>query len=70
MEAGLTPLDALRGATVHAADLLGWSRKVGRLARGYDADVVVVDANPLEDGGALERVKLVVAQGVVVRNEL
>lgn len=70
VEAGLKPLDALRGATTHAAELLGWSKKVGRLARGYHADLVVVDANPLQDGGALERIKLVVAQGVVARNEL
>jgi imidazolonepropionase-like amidohydrolase len=70
VEAGLSPLDALRGATTHAARLLGWSRKVGRLARGYYADVVVADGNPLEDGAALERIKLVVAQGTVVRNDL
>ncbi|MFC7490205.1 MULTISPECIES: amidohydrolase family protein [unclassified Knoellia] len=70
VEAGLTPLDALRGATVNAAELIGWSKRVGRLAPGYHADVVVVDGNPLEDGSALERVKLVVAQGAVVRNEL
>lgn len=70
VEAGLTPLDALRGATTHAADLLGWSKKVGRLAAGYAADLVVSDSNPLEDGGALENLKLVVAQGAVVRNDL
>ncbi|HSF98041.1 MAG TPA: amidohydrolase family protein [Ornithinibacter sp.] len=70
VEAGLTPLDALRGATTHAAELLGWSTRVGRLAPGYHADLVVADSNPLEDGGALESLELVVAQGTVVRNDL
>ena len=38
--------------------------------RGYHADLVVVDGNPLQDPAALERVKLVVAQGAVARQEL
>jgi imidazolonepropionase-like amidohydrolase len=66
--AGLSPLEGLRAATTHAAKLLGWSSRVGRLARGAAADVLVVDANPLEDGSALEQVRTVVAQGLVVRN--
>lgn len=70
VEAGLTPLDALRAATTNAARLLGWSKEAGRLATGGFADAVVVRSNPLEDGSALERVAVVVAQGVVVRNDL
>jgi imidazolonepropionase-like amidohydrolase len=70
VEAGLSPLDALRGATTHAAALIGWSKKVGRLAPGYHADLVVADSNPIEDGGALESLRLVVAQGAVVRSDL
>jgi imidazolonepropionase-like amidohydrolase len=68
-EAGLTPLEALQSATVHAARLLGQD-DVGRLVRGSLADVVVVDADPLTDASALEKVRVVVAQGAVVRNEL
>ena len=49
--------------------LLGWSKKVGRLARGYAADVVAADGSPLQDSNALERLQLVVAQGAVVRND-
>ena len=67
VEAGLRPLDALRAATTSAARLLGWSRQVGRLVPGALGDLIVVDGNPLDDGGACERVKVVVAQGVVVR---
>ncbi|MGW5238476.1 amidohydrolase family protein [Monashia sp. NPDC004114] len=69
VEAGLTPLDALRAATTSAARLLGWSREAGRLVPGGFADLVVIDANPLEQGDACEQVKVVVAQGAVVRQD-
>ncbi|MCU1567783.1 MAG: amidohydrolase [Pseudarthrobacter sp.] len=68
-EAGLSPLEALQSATVHAARLIG-QEDVGRLVRGSLADVVVVDADPLADASALEKVHVVVAQGAVVRNGL
>ena len=68
-EAGLSPLEALQSATVHAARLLGQD-DVGRLVRGSLADVVVVDADPLADASALEKVRVVVAQGALVRNGL
>lgn len=66
VEAGLSPLDALRGATTHAARLVGRSNSVGRLARGYAADALVVDGNPLEDPSSLTRISTIVAQGEVV----
>lgn len=69
-QAGVPALDALRGATTTAAQLLGWEGRLGRLEPGYLADLVVVDSNPLDDLSALERVQLVVAQGVVARDEL
>ena len=69
-EAGLSPLEALRSATVHAARLLGLGDDGGRLVRGGFADAIVVDADPLADAAALERVSVVVAQGAVVRNGL
>ncbi|KRB45984.1 amidohydrolase family protein [Terrabacter sp. Root181] len=69
VEAGLTPLDALRAATTSAARLLGWSRQGGRLVPGGFGDLLVVDGNPIDDGGAVERVRVVVAQGAVVRQD-
>jgi imidazolonepropionase-like amidohydrolase len=69
VEAGLTPLDALRAATTNAARLLGWSRQAGRLLPGGFADLVVLGANPLDEGTACEQVKVVVAQGAVVRDD-
>ena len=70
VEAGLSPLDALRAATVNAAALLGWSEDAGRLVRGSFADAVIVDSDPLTSGSALEGIRAVVAQGVLVRNDL
>ena len=69
-EAGLSPLEALRAATTYAARLLGWEGRAGRFAPGAFADAVVVDADPLGDGTALEKVRTVVAQGTIVRNGL
>jgi imidazolonepropionase-like amidohydrolase len=48
---GLTPAQALDASTVNAADLLGLD-DVGRVEKGYRADLVVLDANPLDDVSA------------------
>jgi imidazolonepropionase-like amidohydrolase len=66
---GLTPLQAIQAATVNAADLLGWSGKVGSLEPGAWADIVAVDGDPLKDVTILERVKFVMKGGEVVKNE-
>ena len=66
---GLTPLQAIQAATVNAADLLGWSGKVGTLEPGAWADIVAVDGDPLKDVTTLERVKFVMKGGEVVKNE-
>jgi imidazolonepropionase-like amidohydrolase len=66
VEIGLSPPEALRSATVHAAELLGWQDRVGALEPGLLADVVAVRGNPLEDVGAVERIALVMKGGEVV----
>ena len=66
---GLTPLQAIQAATVNAADLLGWSGKVGSLEPGAWADIVAVDGDPVKDVTTLERVKFVMKGGEVVKNE-
>jgi imidazolonepropionase-like amidohydrolase len=67
---GLTPLQAIQSATVSAADLLGWSDRVGSIEPGKLADVIAVEGNPLSDVTALEQVKFVMKGGEVVKSEL
>jgi imidazolonepropionase-like amidohydrolase len=64
---GMTPLEAIRCETVNAAELLGWSDRVGAIEAGKLADLVAVDGDPLADISALERVKLVMKGGTVVK---
>ena len=66
---GLTPLQAIQAATVNAADLLGWSGKVGTLEPGAWADIIAVEGDPVKDVTTLERVRFVMKGGEVVRNE-
>ena len=66
---GLTPLQAIQASTINAADLLGWSGKVGTLEPGAWADIVAVEGDPLKDVTTLERVKFVMKGGGVVRND-
>lgn len=66
---GLSPLQSIQAATVNAADLLGWSGKVGDLETGAWADIIAVDGDPLQDVTALEHVKFVMKGGAVVKNE-
>jgi imidazolonepropionase-like amidohydrolase len=66
---GLTPLEAIQAATINAADLLGWSDKVGALEPGKWADMIAVNGDPLSDVTTLEQVKFVMKGGEVVKNE-
>lgn len=67
VEAGLSRAAALRSATINPGDLfsrcLGETVKVGRLAPGYEADLLLVDGNPLEDISALREVGGVMLDG-------
>jgi imidazolonepropionase-like amidohydrolase len=70
VEWGMKPIDAIQAATIKAADLLGWSEKVGALEPGHYADVIAVPRDPTADVRALESVKFVMKGGAVVRNDL
>jgi imidazolonepropionase-like amidohydrolase len=67
---GLTPMQAIQSATVNAADLLGWSDRVGSVEPGKFADLVAVESDPLKDITSLEHVQFVMKGGEVVKNEL
>jgi len=64
---GMTPLGAIQAATINAADLLGWSDRVGSIEPGHFADLVAVEGDPLQDVTVLERVKVVMKGGEVVK---
>ncbi len=67
VKAGMTPAQALSAATVNGASLLGQSKKLGRIATGYYADIVAVDGNPLRDiTVVLDHVMWVMKGGAVV----
>jgi len=63
---GMSPLEAIRSATVVAAECLGWADRVGSLAPGRFADLVAVEGDPLADISVLERPTVVVKGGDVV----
>lgn len=66
---GLTPMQAIQAATVNAADLLGWSDRVGKIAPGLYADLIAVDGDPLQDITTLERVRFVMKAGRVYKGK-
>ena len=61
--AGLTPYDALRAATANAAEFLGEGKRRGTVAAGQDADLVLLDTNPLVDIGNSRRIAGVMLRG-------
>ena len=63
---GQTPLEAIRSATLHAAELMGWSDRIGRVDRGLYADLVAVPGDPTRDVRLLEDVPFVMKGGEVV----
>jgi imidazolonepropionase-like amidohydrolase len=64
---GMSPLAAIQAGTLNGAKLLGWQEKIGVLKPGYQADIVAVPGNPLDDISALEKVSFVMKAGVIYR---
>jgi imidazolonepropionase-like amidohydrolase len=67
VKAGMTPMDAIVAATTNAAEALGRSDSVGRIAPGMPADIIAVHGDPLADVTRLEHVDFVMKRGVVVK---
>jgi imidazolonepropionase-like amidohydrolase len=66
---GMTPMQAIRTGTTAAAELLGWSDKMGTIEAGKWADLVAVSGDPLKDITELQRVKFVMKSGAVFKND-
>jgi imidazolonepropionase-like amidohydrolase len=64
---GMTPMQAIQSATIHAADLLGWKEKAGSIETGKWADIIAVQGNPLEDVKQLEHVVFVMKGGEIFK---
>jgi len=67
VEYGMKPLEALKADLLNGARLLDWEHEIGVLKPGYNADVIAVPGNPLEDIRVLERVSFVMKAGVIYR---
>src|SRR5208282_3965446 len=67
VKAGMTPEQALKTATVDAADLLGANDRLGWLKPGYFADIAAIEGNPLDNiDVAINKVRWVMKAGAVV----
>jgi len=68
-EAGMSPLEVLRAATLNSADLLGMGDRIGAIEPGKFADIIAVDGDPLKNVQDLQRVRFVMKGGQIVRND-
>ena len=66
-EAGMSPLEVLRTATVNSAALLGWGDRIGSIEAGRLADIIAVDGDPLKDVKDLQRVRFVMKGGEIIK---
>ena len=64
---GMSPLEAIRAATINAAQVIGHDKELGRIAPGSLADIIAVEGDPLANVTALERMAGVVKGGQVIR---
>ena len=67
VEAGMPPLEAIRAATLRAAELIGRKEQLGSVEPGFQADLIAVEGDPLKDVSFLQRVRFVMKGGSVFR---
>ena len=64
-QGGMTPLEALRAATLHGAEYVGLDAEIGSIEQGKLADLVVLESNPLEDIRNTDTVRYTIINGRV-----
>ncbi|MFW6027816.1 MAG: amidohydrolase family protein [bacterium] len=67
IEAGMTPMEAIRAATVTAAEHLGQSALIGTIEKGKSADIIAVDGDPAKDIDRLKNVSFVMKEGRIFK---
>ena len=70
VKGGLTRVEALQAATIHAADLLRMSDEIGSIEAGKFADIIAVSGDPTTDIGAMENVMFVMKDGEIIKQQL
>ncbi len=70
VKVGLSPIEAIRGATLYSAELLGIAEETGVIEPGKEADLIVVVEDPLENIAAIQDVVAVVSNGRLAVNRL
>jgi imidazolonepropionase-like amidohydrolase len=68
-QAGLTPFEALKAATVNPAKYLGLEKSLGTIEKGKFADLILLDANPLIDISNTRKINAVVVNGYLLKRK-
>ncbi|MBI1872755.1 MAG: amidohydrolase family protein [Acidobacteria bacterium] len=66
-DAGIAPMDLIRASTVNAAELLGWSDRIGSIREGKLADIIAINGDPLKDITVLENAVFVMKDGHIYK---
>ncbi len=66
---GMSPLQGIQTGTINAADLMGWTDRIGTIESGKWADIIAIDGDPLKDVKILQHVNFVMKSGIVYKNE-
>ena len=66
---GMSPLQGIQTGTINAADLMGWTDRIGTIEPGKWADIIALDGDPLKDVKILQHVNFVMKSGIVYKDE-
>jgi imidazolonepropionase-like amidohydrolase len=66
---GMSPLEGIQTGTINAADLMGWTDRVGTLEPSKYADIIAIEGDPLKDVRLLQHIPFVMKSGIVYKSE-